>query len=71
MAANIIFLIGKEKIYWKEKPKEWLKVYNTYTPTAKTAKRNKKNIAQSGQQTTLTRAQPIKKNQLKLEGDQL
>ena len=26
------FLIGKEKIYWKEIPKERLKVYNTYIP---------------------------------------
>ena len=37
------FFIGKEKIYWKEKPKEQLKVYSAYTPTVKTVKRNKKN----------------------------
>ena len=58
---SFFFFIGKEKIYWKEMPKERLKVYNTYTPTAKLAKKNKKISAQSGQKTTLTRAHPITK----------
>ena len=39
--TGAVFLIGKEKILWKEASKERLKIYNTYTLTAKPAKKYK------------------------------
>ena len=50
----LFFLIGKENFINKKTPKKRFNVYNTYTPTAKKAKKEEKHPA--GQENNLNKS---------------